>query len=126
MRRRGNTASRTAREGEQAVVEYLERKGYTVVERNLQIGRGEIDIVARKKDTVCLVEVKARRSTRRGQPYEAVTAKKRAQLRRLGRMYASRSPELRYRFDVASVTWTGGEDPEIRYFKNAFNLSEPP
>jgi putative endonuclease len=125
MTRRGTPVTLTAREGERAVVEYLERRGYTVVDRNLRISGGEIDIVARKQDLVCIVEVKARRSTARGQPHEAVTARKRAQLRRLGRIYASRAPELSYRFDVASVTWKRGS-PEIRYFENAFDLGDGP
>ena len=101
-------------------------RGFTILERNLRIGRGEIDIVARRDDLVCLVEVKARRSLARGRPHEAVTARKRDQLRRLGRLYAARDPSRRYRFDVASVTWDREGEPVVRYFENAFTLEETP
>ena len=108
------------------MAELLVRRGYTILERNLRIGRGEIDIVAGRGDLVCLVEVKARRSLARGQPHEAVTAGKRDQLRRLGRLYAARDPSRRYRFDVASVTWDRGGGPVVRYYENAFTLADPP
>ena len=75
---------------------------------------------------VCLVEVKARRSLARGRPHEAVTARKRAQLRRLGRLYAANDPSRRYRFDVASVTWDPGGEPVVRYYENAFTLGDQP
>lgn len=100
-------------------------RGYTIVEKNLRIGRGEIDIVARRGDLVCLVEVKARRSLARGRPHEAITEAKRRQLRRLGRLYAARDPGRRYRFDVATVTWERGGEPVVTYYENAFTLADP-
>jgi putative endonuclease len=108
------------------VAELLVGRGFTILKRNLRIGRGEIDIVAGLDDLVCLVEVKARRSLARGRPHEAVTARKREQLRRLGRLYAARDPSRRYRFDVASVTWTRGGEPVVRYYENAFTLGDAP
>jgi putative endonuclease len=114
----------TARLGEDAVAEHLERMGFTIMHRNLRLGRGEIDIVASQGDLVVLVEVKSRLSTRRGRPEEAVTGAKRRQLRRLGILLAARDPHKRYRFDVASVTWKGDGNPEVRYFENAFTLTE--
>jgi len=81
--------------------------------------------VARRGDLTCLVEVKARRSTHRGRPDEAVTERKRAQIRRLGALYAARNPGGRFRFDVASVTWDERGAPEVRYFPNAFGMTDP-
>jgi putative endonuclease len=107
------------------VVDLLESRGFTIVARNLRIGRGEIDIVARLGDLVCIVEVKARRSLHRGHPHEAITESKKTQLRRLGRLYAAREPDRRYRLDVAAVTWTPDGRPRVRYFENAFTLEDP-
>jgi putative endonuclease len=123
----GNAGRRasTARLGEQAVARLLESRGFTILERNLRIGRGEIDIVAARGDQVCLVEVKARRSLARGRPDEAVTPRKREQLRRLGRLYAAGDTSRRYRFDVASVTWDARGEPVVRYYENAFTLADP-
>ncbi len=104
----------------------LERRGFTILGRNVRVGRGEIDIVAGRGNLVCLVEVKARRSLARGRPHEAITARKRDQLRRLGRLYAARDPSKRYRFDVAAVTWDRSGEPAIRYYENAFTLGDGP
>ena len=39
----------------------LRLKGYKILERNYKTKSGEIDIIARKKDLVAIIEVKARR-----------------------------------------------------------------
>jgi len=118
--------TRTARRGEQAVVDLLAGRGFAIDERNLRLGRGEIDIVASRGPLTVLVEVKSRTGPARGRPEEAVTPRKREQLRKLGRMYAARRPGRRYRFDVASVTWDGDGRPRVRYFENAFTMTDGP
>ena len=45
--------------GEDIASEYLERRGFTIVERNYRKPRGELDIVAQKDGIVHFVEVKA-------------------------------------------------------------------
>ena len=47
-------------QGEDIAIDYLRRKGYVILDRNWRSGHREIDIVARKDDTVVFVEVKAR------------------------------------------------------------------
>ena len=39
--------------------EYLERKGYKILEQNYKTRRAEIDIVARKGSTLVIVEVRS-------------------------------------------------------------------
>ena len=47
------------RGGEDVACQYLDRKGYKVIERNYRRKWGEIDIIALKDNTVRFVEVKA-------------------------------------------------------------------
>ena len=46
--------------GEEAAVSYLRKQGFSIVERNVVRKTGEIDIIAKKKDVLHFVEVKAR------------------------------------------------------------------
>ena len=55
-------------QGEDIAIDYLRRKGYVILDRNWRSGHREIDIVARKDDTVVFVEVKARANAFYGNP----------------------------------------------------------
>lgn len=72
------------RAGEERAARHLEAHGYTIVDRNWRCSAGEIDIVALTAGEVVIVEVKTRRTDGFGHPFEALTARKRARLWRLG------------------------------------------
>jgi putative endonuclease len=104
----------------------LERLGYEILERRYRTRVGEIDIVARDRDTLVFIEVKARRSGRFGPPAEAVGAQKRLKLMQMASSYifAKRLSNDRCRFDVVSVTFGAGERlPKIEVFKAAFDAN---
>ena len=46
--------------GEDVAVYHLREMGYKILDRNVVVGRGEIDVLALDAGTVCFVEVKAR------------------------------------------------------------------
>src|SRR4051794_13247196 len=59
----GNNARHSfGRYGEDAAAEYLRRRGYEILARNVRTSFGELDLVALDGETVVFVEVKARRS----------------------------------------------------------------
>jgi putative endonuclease len=64
------------KEAEDFAVAFLQEKGYTVIARNFYHQRGELDIIAIWKNTLVVVEVKARNSNIFQEPYEAVNKKK--------------------------------------------------
>jgi putative endonuclease len=79
--------------------------GYELLDRNWRCAVGEIDLVLRKGRTLVVCEVKTRRTTAFGSPAEAVTAAKRARLRRLAARWlaAHHVRVVNVRFDVAVV-----------------------
>lgn len=69
--------------GEQLAAEFLQRHGVIVEQRNVRVGRGEIDLIGRIDARRLLVEVRTRRAET--PPIEAFDHAKREQLRRLSR-----------------------------------------
>lgn len=77
------------RRGEDAAAGYLAGIGWTILDRNWRCSEGEIDIVAHDGRVPVVCEVKTRRSTRFGDPLEAITETKAARLRRLAWRWAA-------------------------------------
>jgi putative endonuclease len=94
------------RRGEQAAAEFLALRGYTIVARNVKIGRTELDLIARKGRVVVFCEVKTRRGplSAFGAPEEAVDARKQMRILRAAEAYLGRRRFARdVRFDVIGV-----------------------
>jgi len=116
------------RAGEDEAVGFLKKKGYVIVERNVRSRQGEIDIVARHRDTVCFVEVRSRSGVAtHALPLESVDARKQRRLAGLAMAYLKRRGWLdrKARFDVVSVVVEEGR-PRVALVQNAFLLSDIP
>lgn len=109
-------------QGERLATKKLRRSGYKILERNIHLGRYEIDIIAQKGDTVAFVEVKTRRTAEVAAPEENVTPEKQRRIIAAARAYIDRrnDPELYYRFDVASVLIPESGKPDITIYCDAF------
>ena len=79
--------------GEDAAVKYLKKNKYIVTERNFNVRGGEIDIIAKDKDTLVFVEVKTRSSTKCGHPTEAINQTKLNHIFKAGLAYMQQSKE---------------------------------
>lgn len=79
--------SSTGTIGEQYATEYLFKLGYTILERNFRIRLGELDIIAKKDNTIYFCEVKTRIGDTHGKPYEAVTYRKMTHIKRVATAY---------------------------------------
>lgn len=85
----------TGRLGESTAKEYLEKKGYKILERNYRTRYAEIDLVVQHGDSLVFVEVRTKTGDRFGTPEESLTPWKKERLRRNAAAY------------VAKANWTG-------------------
>lgn len=109
--------------GERMAVTYLRRSGKKVLYRNYRGPKGgELDIVARDRNFLCFVEVKARRRRSGSRPLDAVTPEKQDLIERGARSWLALLPhnDFQWRFDVVEVILEEGELPEICVVEEAF------
>ena len=103
--------------GETLAEKFLKKQKYKILDKNYRAMVGEIDIVAKDKDTIVFVEVKMRETLAYGRPSEAVKEQKQYHIRRSGEEYLIRNKltSSPVRFDVVEIV-----GQEINHIKNAF------
>lgn len=102
--------------------EYLKKKGYKILDRNVYLMRKELDIVALDGDTVVFVEVKGRRSDSFGLPAEAVGRIKQQRMLGAATAYLKRKRlwERCCRFDFVGVRLGASGKLRFNHIENAF------
>lgn len=108
------------RKGEEISMDFLKDKGYEILKRNYRFGHKEIDIVAKDKNTIVFVEVKAGRSKKFGEPFEKVDYHKQKKLIEVAQAFIQENQiqNFDFRFDVISLDLKG--EGKIKHLKNAF------
>jgi putative endonuclease len=123
----GRADRRTSRrlagdEAEEAAARHLTSAGWTILARNLRVGRSELDILARDPGApwaLVIVEVRSRSGPRFGAPVESVG---RAKVERLyeaawrlqragGLPHGPRLPPATWRVDLLTLEREGVSDP---------------
>lgn len=90
--------------GEAIAVEYLQNRGYKILETNWRYEKKEIDIIAQQGSFIVIVEVKTRSTDFFGRPEEAVTVAKQKHLIEAADYYLQQlSFEAEVRYDIVSV-----------------------
>ena len=107
--------------GEEAAAEYLQARGYEIVEKNARTPYGEIDLVARLEGVIVFVEVKARTSRRLGLPEEAITPRKQAHMLAAAEHYAAEYEIDSWQADVLAIEGLPGTMPAIEHFENVLS-----
>ncbi len=110
------------RSGEERAARHLAKLGYRILERNYGTRQGEIDLIALDRDTVVFIEVKTRTSDAFGAPELAVGQRKQERMVKaaLGYLRQKKLHQMSCRFDVVAIS--GGEDPQVEVFRNAFEM----
>ena len=103
----------------------LRKKGYRIVEKNLRLGRGEIDLIAEDQGTLVFIEVKARRTNQFGGAPYSIHTRKKQQIIKLAAYYLSQKGLLNQncRFDAILVTETDRNTPILTHLEQAFEVS---
>jgi putative endonuclease len=109
------------RAGEDAALRVYLCRGYDLVARNWRCSIGELDLVVRRAGLLVFCEVKTRRGSAFGAPYEAVHQAKQRKLRALAQAFLSYATgAMSVRFDVASVTVPRSGPAQVHLFEDAF------
>ncbi len=119
-----NRRQKFGEESESIAASYLKKQGYKIIEQNYRTKLGEIDIIAREKDTIAFIEVKSRKSKNFGSPKWAVTPKKQRKISMVALWYLKTTMQsnVKARFDVVSII-SSKDKPSIEIVKNAFELA---
>lgn len=105
--------------GEEIAANFLQKKGYNILEKNFLVRQGEIDIVALSPEKILVfVEVKTRRNTAFGTPIEAISPQKAQKIMAAVERYLQKHTEYQndIRIDVIGILFPG---PQIEHIENA-------
>ena len=112
--------------GEKQAVKYLKKQKYKILEKNYTTPIGEIDVIAKDKETLVFIEVKTRTNVRYGEPIESVTPFKQGHIIRVAEYYMKVNKidfdETPCRFDVIEVKNDNGKN-EINHVEDAFGVN---
>ena len=108
------------KEGELLVAQYLQKKGYTIISHNYRKRFGEIDLIARKDDTIAFIEVKWRHNPLIDSA-ELIGPTKQRKIISIAKQFLSQHTQLEFvcRFDVALVE-QNNNSITLQYIPNAF------
>jgi putative endonuclease len=111
--------------GERVAEEFLVRKGFRLVGRNVRMPSGEVDLIVENKDLIVFVEVKTRTQLGAGFPEESVTEYKGEHFMDAIEEYLETRPESEkdWRIDVIAITGNinSNVQPYIKWFEDAFS-----
>lgn len=104
--------------GEDAAADFLHQLGWTILERNVHLRFGEIDILADCDDAVVIVEVKAQKTAIAGTAVEMLTPAKQRTLRLLARFLQPRYNKP-VRVDVIAIDNFGTPGQSLIHYPHA-------
>ncbi len=101
---RAKQSKERGRAGEDAACKHLEDKGFEIIERNYRHGKSEIDIIAKKDNSLFAVEVKTRNTEKYGRPADFVTDEQQERIIEASRKYRDANyPGYTLHYDIIEV-----------------------
>jgi putative endonuclease len=116
-----DSTRKKGRAAEQVAADYLESRGYRIVERNFQCAIGEIDIIAHHNGDLVFIEVRSGSSPRTVNPAYSINRTKQNKIAHVAQYYLSRFRNVPpARFDVVLVRMS--QTPQIELIPDAFSV----
>lgn len=110
----------TGHAGEQAALEFLQSKHYTLLEKNFSNKFGEIDLIMQDGTITVFVEVKTKTGLWAGSPEEMITNQKLHKIRRMASIY-TQGNEIPCRIDVVAVVLdSNSKIQRITHYENVY------
>ncbi len=114
------THNELGNKGEQLAVEFLQKKGYKILERNWRFKKAEVDIITQKNDVLAIIEVKTRSTNYFGNPQDFVNPKKiQLLVEAINEYVTSKDLDIEVRFDIIAILKNNTEF-NIEHLKDAF------
>lgn len=110
----------TGKLAEDLATDALKQKSYTIIERNFSNRFGEIDIIAKDKDTLVFVEVKAKIGAEFGHPEEMINKKKLSKVRHMATIYLNGN-SVPCRIDIIAIVLNPDNSLlRLSHYKNVY------
>jgi putative endonuclease len=109
---------------EDEACEFLQAKGFQLLERNYRCYHGEIDLIMRDKHHIVFVEVRSRRSILYGNAFESITRHKMRKLIKTASHFLQMRAYLNKvdsRFDVVAIHPIAGKK-QLEWIRDAFTV----
>jgi len=118
----GNISNQIGSFGEELACQYLEQKGFQIIERNYRSQLGEIDLIAFDKDFLVFIEVKNYSFRSYGMPFQAITKTKKQSLVYTAKnfLFKNKLGNPNSRFDVITIYTEEDGTRTLEHFENAF------
>ncbi|MBC7651104.1 MAG: YraN family protein [Deinococcales bacterium] len=111
----------TGNKGEIIATNYLQDKGYAIIENNWRYKHLEVDIIASNNNRLHFVEVKTRTNTKFGLPEDSISQLKMNHLKKAAEEYLYQHAEwLKIQFDVIAITLKKDTVVEIFVIEDVF------
>lgn len=105
---------------ENLAIEALKKKGYQILESNFANRFGEIDIIARDKNILVFVEVKAKKGVEFGLPEEMINQQKLKRVQNMATIYL-KGQTLPCRIDVVAIILSPTNDlVRLTHYENVY------
>jgi len=107
--------------GEDLARAYLAREGYELLATNWECDYGELDIVAKLKDTFVIVEVKTVSPGKTESAADTVGKTKQKHIQRCAELFLKDEKSVyNCRFDVIAIEYEKGTEPKLQHIIDAF------